>query len=137
MSKNGRPAKFDSVEQLETMVNDYLENPPKKTVITKDGPMDVPAITITGLALHLGFESRQSLYDYEKNDKFSYIIKKARLHVENSYEFQLQFGNSTGAIFALKNMDWNDKQQTEISGGLSVTSKKTLDDFYDETQSES
>jgi hypothetical protein len=32
--------------------------------------------TITGLALFLGFESRNSLYDYESKEEFSGIIKR-------------------------------------------------------------
>jgi len=63
-------------------------------------------ITITGLALFLGFESRQSFYDYEKKEEFTYIIKRARLAVENSYETHGQ----TIDIFALKNMGWKDEQ---------------------------
>jgi hypothetical protein len=110
----GRPPKFDNVEQLQSEIDSYFDKPPTKEVITKDGLQFVSVVTITGLALHLGFESRQSLYDYESNDKFSYTIKRARLHVENNYETQLQYGNSTGAIFALKNMSWSDKTQTDI-----------------------
>lgn len=115
--KVGCPPKFETPEQMATAVNEYLENPPVRTVITKDGAVDYPAITITGLAIHCGFDSRQSMYDYEKKPEFSYIIKKARLYVENAYEYQLQFGNSTGAIFALKNMDWSDKTQQDITSG--------------------
>ena len=118
--------KFESPDDLNAMVDEYLNNPPIRTVITKDGPVDYPAITITGLALHLGFESRQSLYDYEKKENFSYIIKKARLFVENAYEYQLQFGNSTGAIFALKNMSWTDKTQTE-NLNVDMTHEQWLD----------
>jgi hypothetical protein len=110
----GRPPKFESVEQLQFAIDAYFDEPPTKEVMTKEGLQVVSVVTITGLALHLGFESRQSLYDYEKNDKFSYTIKRARLHVENNYEVQLQYGNSTGAIFALKNMNWSDKTQTDI-----------------------
>lgn len=72
--------------------------------------------TITGLALHLGFESRQSIYDYEKNGDFSYIIKNARLRVEKGYELALHGDKPTGSIFALKNMGWTDKTQTELTG---------------------
>lgn len=118
--------KFETPKELEVMVDDYLSNPPQRTVITKEGPVDYPAITITGLAIHLGFESRQSLYDYEKRAGFSYIIKKARLYVENAYEYQLQFGNSTGAIFALKNMDWSDKIQSE-NINVDLTHEQWLD----------
>ena len=45
--------------------------------------------TITGLALALGFCDRQSLNDYEKKEEFSFIVKRARLMVESSYEEQL------------------------------------------------
>jgi hypothetical protein len=80
------------------------------------GTMEVPAITITGLCLYLGFDSRQSFYDYEQKVEFSYIIKKARLRIENHYEQCLQYGNVTGAIFPLKNMGWSDKQEIAVSG---------------------
>ena len=32
----------------------------------------------------------------------------------------LQIGNTTGAIFALKNMGWKDKSEVEQSGGLAI-----------------
>ena len=68
-------------------------------------------VTITGIALFLGFESRQSLYDYEKMEGYSYIIKRARLFVERDYEKGLKTQYSSGSIFALKNMGWTDKQE--------------------------
>ncbi len=68
-------------------------------------------VTITGIALFLGFESRQSLYDYEKKSDYSYIIKRARMFVENTYEKGLKTQYSSGSIFALKNMGWTDKQE--------------------------
>lgn len=77
-------------------------------------------ITISGLAIYLGFESRQSFYDYEKHEEYSYIIKKARLKVECSYEKRLDSKNPTGAIFALKNMGWKDKHEVEQSGGIKI-----------------
>jgi len=70
----GRPPIFKDKQGLQSRIDEYLTNPPVKVVVTKDGPIEVPAVTITGLALHLGFESRQSLHDYEKRDEFSYII---------------------------------------------------------------
>lgn len=76
--------------------------------------------TITRMALALGFESRQSFYDYENKDEFSYIIKTARLHVEAGYEDSLRENNCTGSIFALKNMGWKDKTEQEFSGGISL-----------------
>ena len=95
----GRPPIYETPEQLQTAVDIYFS--------TVEGP-----ITVTGLALSLGFCDRQSLYDYEKNDQFSCIIKTARLKVENSYEKNLSASNPTGSIFALKNMGWKDKTET-------------------------
>jgi hypothetical protein len=133
--KAGAPAKYDTPEELIEAIDRYFESPPTKPVVVQGVQVDVPNITITGLAYHLGFESRQSFYDYEKRDRFSYIIKRARLFVENQYEFLLQHGNTTGAIFALKNMGWSDKQELDhtSSDGSMSPERKTLDDFYGES----
>ena len=106
-NNGGRPPKFETPELLEAACKEY---------ISANGNN----LTITGLALYLGFDSRQSLYDYEKKEEFSFIIKEARLNVENSYEKSLRTVSVTGAIFALKNMGWKDKQEVEQSGGLSM-----------------
>jgi len=95
----GRPPKFETPEQLETACQEFIALNPGR-------------LTITGLAMYLGFDSRQSLYDYEKRPEFSYIIKEARLAVENDYEISLRTASVTGAIFALKNMGWRDKVET-------------------------
>lgn len=81
-----------------------------------------PAL-ITGLTLFLGFCDRQSLYDYQNNKpEFTAIVKRARLRVEMAYEFRLAEDKPVGAIFALKNMGWKDKQETEITGnGINLT----------------
>lgn len=108
----GRPPQFKSPDELEEKINLYINTPPTKTHTTKDGDeFEVPSITITGLCWYLGFESRQSFYDYEKKPEFTYIIKRARLFIENDYEVQLKAAQCTGAIFALKNMGWSDKQE--------------------------
>lgn len=124
----GRPPKFETAEQLQKKINEYFKNcPDKKNIITKTGEVvEFPTPTICGLCYFLGFESRQSFYDYEKIEKFSYIIKRARLFVEKEYELLLQSNNCTGAIFALKNMGWVDKTQQELTGvnGEPLTVKK-------------
>ena len=71
--------------------------------------------TITGLMLSLGFCDRQSFYDYEKTGKHSCTIKKARLRIEQEYEQRLHTGQPTGAIFALKNFGWVDKQEQDVT----------------------
>ena len=73
-------------------------------------------MTITGLALAVGFADRQSLYDYQARPEFSGVVKRARTVVENDYEKRLGLSSPTGAIFALKNMGWSDRQSHELSG---------------------
>jgi hypothetical protein len=104
----GRPPKYETAEELQNAIDLYWE------LLDKDKP------TITGLALALGFESRQSFYDYEKDGEFSYTIKKARLKVEAVYESNLHGGAAAGSIFALKNFGWTDKQEIEHSGPISI-----------------
>lgn len=99
-AKRGAPAKYASPDAMQAAIDRYFSSP------TCD-------FTITGLALALGFESRQSLYDYRERGDFSCTVKTALLRVENKYEQRLLDGGA-GPIFALKNMGWKDKQ--EISG---------------------
>jgi hypothetical protein len=114
VAKEGRPSVFESPIEMELKIDEYFDNcPDKKTIVLGNGTIEISAITITGLCIYLGFDSRQSFYDYEKKEQFSYIIKKARLKVENYYEKCLQYGNVTGAIFPLKNMGWSDKSEIE------------------------
>lgn len=101
--EQGRPAKYDTPEQMEVALNAYFQK----------CEADKTPLTITGVALALGFESRQSFYDYEERDGFSYIIKQARLRVENGYEITLRSASVTGSIFALKNMGWKDKTEVD------------------------
>ena len=120
----GRPPTFADPGDMKTLMEDYFNNVPTRTVVLKDGTgVEMPLITITGLALHLGFESRQSFYDYEKKEEFSYIVKRARMFIENEYEAQLQKGNTVGAIFALKNMGWADKQDISLDATIESTNK--------------
>jgi hypothetical protein len=103
----GRPRIYDNVDELDKAIRLYLSKNKTK-------------LTVTGLALHLGFESRQSFYDYEKDGEFSYTIKKARLTIEAFYEENLLSRNAPGAIFALKNFGWSDKQELEHSGNMAI-----------------
>lgn len=102
----GRPPKYNNCLDLDAACELYFDECKDNT----KGP------TVTGLALALGFVDRQSLYDNEKNPEFSCVIKRARTVVEASYEEALQHNSPTGAIFALKNMGWRDRQEQEISG---------------------
>lgn len=116
----GRPAHFETPEDLAGKIEEYFKSTEYKTIPNPDNPEEMiykgEPVTISGLAYFLGFESRQSLYDYEKREGFSYIIKKARLKVESEYEKKLSGSSPTGSIFALKNMGWDDKQSIKHEG---------------------
>ena len=117
---NGRPPHFKTVKELQLKIDEYFNGGLKKRIIfvgkgDNKEAIEIEVPTISGLAYFLGFESRQSFYDYEKYDGFSYTIKRARLFIEKEYEEQLQVGNTTGAIFALKNMGWIDKTHSDIT----------------------
>lgn len=120
----GRPALFSSPEKLQSKIDEYFVFiAGEKGIVVKEGEKEItewvrwpePA-TVTGMALYLGFESRQSVYDYEKDGEYSYIIKKARMRVECEYEKRLSGTTPTGSIFALKNMGWKDKTEAEVYG---------------------
>ena len=122
LQKRGRKPIILDVETLQAKINDYFANCPDKTTLSSFDKnsgewvtFDKITPTICGLALYLGFSSRKAFYDYEQKPEFSDTIKKARLRIENEYEKQLYNDKCTGAIFALKNLGWKDKTETEVT----------------------
>lgn len=112
MGAGGRPPYYTELEEMIPKLQEWEQ-------AIKQG-LETP--TVTGLALALGFSSKNTLYDYAKNEKFSDSIKRALLIVENGYEKALRENNATGSIFALKNMGWADKTQTDITtNGKEIT----------------
>lgn len=118
----GRPPKYSTPLKMQNAIDRYFADCPDRTSVFVGGEvgmMEIHAPTITGLALYLGFVNRQSMYDYEANPKFSDTIKNARARMELVYERCLIYGrNTAGAIFALKNFGWTDKQDLEHSGSI-------------------
>jgi len=96
--------KYRTPGALQKAVDNYFEN-------CNDKP------TICGLALGLGFMNRVSLLDYiKKGGKYANVIKKAKGRVEAAYERDLRSSRVSGAIFALKNMGWTDRQDLTLKG---------------------
>lgn len=102
MADVGRPPKWTTPEQLQKDIDAYFASTPKEEW------------TITGLALALD-TYRQTLLNYENKDEFLDTVKKAKQRIENSYEIDLKKHGRSGTIFALKNFDWKDKQETDIT----------------------
>lgn len=104
-NKGGRPRMYDTPEQFDAKVQEYYTH-------CLEG---CEPITWTGLALFMGFSSRQSIDEYAKYDGFSDSVKKAKLLVEWAYEKRLIDGQAAGPIFALKNMGWTDRQEVDVT----------------------
>jgi len=119
----GRPRIYGSPEELELEIMAYYDDCLEK----KTDP------TITGLALYLGFNSRNMLYEYRDREEFSGIIKRAMLCVEMHYESALHTFKYGGAVFALKNMGWKDRTETDITtNGKSLGKEIDLTGLTDE-----
>ncbi len=112
----GRPPKYKTAVELQKKIDEYFNAiGDKKNILGTGnrGYIHNPKITISGLCYHLGFCSRQSFYDLQEKEEFTYTIKKARLRVFNHYEQMLQGNAVAGPIFALKNLGWSDRQEID------------------------
>jgi hypothetical protein len=111
--RGGSVKKYQSPDLLEQAIESYF---------TKQKE-DKKAVTVTGLAYHLGFASRSGLLKYEKEpgyEMFYEIISRAKLRIEVALEEELISRNGTvaGLIFNLKNnYNWQDAHVIQASTG--------------------
>ena len=110
ITDTGRPPVFENENNLKKRIEDYFDS-----LIDEETQEYTKRPTMTGMALFLGYASRQSMYDNAKKEEFSYIITRAQQVIAMSYEEMLLTKVSSGAIFALKNMGWKDKTETDIT----------------------
>ena len=103
MNNGGRPPIYDNPEDLQTKIDEYKND----CMINEEIP------TLTGMILFIGFNSKDTFYEYGKKEGFSDSIKKARLWIESLYEKDLRKTGNTGSIFALKNFGWSDKLEID------------------------
>lgn len=151
----GRPPLYDdtldAVKLMQDRADAYFKDCDGKPLLDDDGkPMlnkyGEPVIigakpyTITGLALALGFTSRQSLLEYQLTKDYVYqkeftdTITCAKAKCEAYAEAMLfDKGGANGAKFSLSNnfKQWTDKTATELSGkveqGLSDADRALMD----------
>jgi hypothetical protein len=95
-SKQGAEPLYESPEAMTEEIGNYLIYEEK----TSKGKY-----TLSGLALYLGFASRQSMYDYEqKSPAFAYAINRFRLFMQHYHEQRLTWaGSFQGSFVWLKN----------------------------------
>jgi len=123
INKGGRPAKYQTAEELQAQVDDYY------IWCAELGQV----ANVAGLAKHLGYSDRASVYDLEAHPKFSHVIKYARLAIESNLVSGLCSGKGwgPGRIFILKNhhgyRDEKHIQQTtrSLSDGPELVSEIT------------
>lgn len=130
-----------NTEELQEAVNEYFDIYTGIQVIKdQDGNIlrdkfgnlitNMKPPTVAGLSLFLGFDGRQSLYDYiNRNNDSSYVIKKALSKIEEFAESMLYTGKPVGAIFWLKNHKWTDQQQIDVK---SSSFEKWLQENYED-----
>jgi hypothetical protein len=104
IKRNGPPAFIETPAEFEAKVEAYRQH------CEDTGE----PLTQTGMAWFMGFASRQSFYDYSKRAGFERAVARARLLVEWAYEQRLHGKDCTGAIFALKNQGWTDRQDVTV-----------------------
>jgi hypothetical protein len=117
---------YKTAEEMSKIIEDYfnscgpvyLKDSKGEVVLGKDNKpvqTDFEPPTITGLAMSLGFTSRQALLNYEAKEAFVDTVKKAKLKVEHFSEKKLYDPSirPAGAIFALKNYGWRDDPKRE------------------------
>ncbi|WNX84377.1 terminase small subunit [Agathobaculum sp. NTUH-O15-33] len=127
-----RPLKYKTVEELQTAIDEYfqscegtvLKDEDEQVVFDKFGrPVIVgeKPPTVTGLALFLGFHSRQALLNYQVKKAFNDTITRAKSRCEEYAEARLfDRDGFNGARFSLTNnfRGWADKP--EDSGGAAI-----------------
>ena len=110
----GRPLKYETVEKLQTAIDEYFDSCYITELDKEKKPyrVNVRPLTVSGLAVALDM-TRQMLVEYSSKDEFGDTIKKAKQIIEQWAEENLVTArNPAGQIFSLKNnYGWQDKQE--------------------------
>ena len=109
----GRPMKFKSVKALQEKIDAYFAETP------------LHKQTITGMALFLD-TTRETLCDYQVRDKYSDVIKKAKLRVEHACELVGIEKGRPFDIFRLKQLGWKDKQESDVNLSAEFSGEITI-----------
>lgn len=119
-----RPLRYKTVDELQAAIDQYFVNCEGQPMLDEEGKPcvdkhGVPIIigekapTVTGLALALGFSTRQSLLNYQGRKQFLDTIMRAKARCEEYAEMRLyDRDGSNGAQFSLKyNFGWDTTRQ--------------------------
>lgn len=131
MAKYGRPPKYKSADEMQAVIDNYFRECKGRLLRDKEGKpeldkndnpifLDAKPPTVTGLALALGFASRQALLNYQARSKeFNDALTRAKTRIEEYAESRLYDRDGVrGAMFNLRNnfKGWDESsQQTDSS----------------------
>jgi hypothetical protein len=144
MSENkvGRPLMYKTAEEMQKVIDAYFDECKGRMLTDDEGVVckdkyglpiivDARPLTITGLALALGFNSRQALLNYQEKDEFHDTILRAKAKVEQYAEERLfDKDGANGAKFSLANNfnGWKEKKEIEADVNNTVTINIELED---------
>lgn len=124
----GAPRKYKSVKQMQDAIDAYFKDCNGIPMTDSDGCvmrdkngmpiiLDAHPPTVTGLALALGFTSRQALINYQGRPEFVDTVTRAKSRCEEYAESRLyDKDGANGAKFSLGcNFGWREVTETKIS----------------------
>lgn len=133
--KVGRPPMYNTAEEMQEKIDAYFKGCEGTPLYNELGQplldknmhpimFGKRPLTITGLALALGFTSRQALLNYQAKDEFVDTIMRAKAKVEQYAEERLyDKDGANGAKFSLANNfnGWREKKEIEADVKNAVT----------------
>lgn len=143
MAKRGAKPLYEKPKNLEKAIESYFSSLMQPVIVRSKERGDYvltnpqtgepyleqaePA-TITGLALALGFSSRQALINYQEKPEFNDTVTRAKARVEEYAERRLfDRDGARGAEFALRcNFKWRDNE----AGGIDQDKLNALRDIF-------
>lgn len=131
----GRKPKYATPEEMQERIDAYFEECKGHLLVNRNGDpvmdkfghpiiMDAKPLTVTGLALALGFTNRLALLTYQAKPAFQETVERAKLRIENYAEMRLyDKDGSNGARFNLQNnfRGWNVDKESQENKAPSVT----------------
>ncbi len=139
--KVGRPPMYATAGEMQEKIDAYFEECAGCLLRDDEGHIETDKygrpirlgekpLTITGLALALGFTSRQALLNYQGKKEFVDTITRAKARVEQYAEERLfDKDGANGAKFSLANNfeGWKKKQsvETDVMGDMTINVEVT------------
>ena len=142
MAKTGAPPRYKTAKEMQDAIDKYFKECEGKLLTDANGQPILDKggqpimygekpLTVTGLALALGFNSRQTLLNYQGKKEFMDTITRAKSRIEQYVEERLfDKDGANGAKFSLANNfgGWKEKQQIEADVNRAVTINVELTD---------